>query len=155
MSGIRGLFEKYSAKLAEYAPGAERAKAVHQLIDREMKAANGLPVTCGKGCAGCCSYEVEVTSDDAALLADVVRSGVAIDRARLDAQAARERKSPEWRQFGRVDNRCVFLGADNACRIYERVRRFAANTSSRRRPSHARPMVRRWRRCRSCSRRSC
>lgn len=119
LAGIRGLFVKYYAKLAEFSPGAARARAVHQLIDREMKAADGLPLTCGKGCSGCCSYEVEVTSDDAALLAEVVRSGVAIDRARLAVQAARERKSPEWRQFGRPENRCVFLGADHACGIYE------------------------------------
>jgi Fe-S-cluster containining protein len=118
IGGIRAVFQKYFVKLAEFAPGAQRAHAAHQMMEREMKAAAGLPITCGKGCSGCCCYEVEVTSDEGALLAEVVRRGVAIDRERLAVQAERERQSPEWRKFWQPENRCVFLGADGACGSY-------------------------------------
>jgi hypothetical protein len=62
---------------------------------------------------------VEITSDDAAVLKLVVDEGRVIDRERLAIQAARERKSPEWRKFWSKENRCVFLGEDGACGIYE------------------------------------
>ena len=45
--------------------------------------------------------------------------GFPVDRQRLALQAARERKSAEWSKFGSPDNRCVFLGTDGACQIYE------------------------------------
>jgi len=78
-----------------------------------------LPLACSKGCSGCCHYEVEITSDDAAVLKVVLDAGRVIDRERLAVQAARERKSPEWRKFWSKENRCVFLGDDGACGIYE------------------------------------
>lgn len=116
---VRSVFGKYKAKLLEFKPGAERAVGLHQLMDREMKAADAVPVSCRKGCAGCCSYEVEITGDEAALLRDAVIAGVEIDLDRLGVQAAREPKDPVWQRFGDPDNRCVFLGADGACRVYE------------------------------------
>jgi len=119
LAGIRGLFEKYRAKLAQFGAGAERARALHAMMDREMKAVAAIPLSCGRGCAGYCSYEVEITLSEAALLRDAVRGGVEIDGARLALQAARERQAPEWKRFGHADNRCVFLGEDGACRIYE------------------------------------
>lgn len=116
---VRSLFAKYQAHLRESPPGAERARSLHRLMNRELAATATLPITCGRGCAGCCHYEVEVTPDEAALIAETVNAGLVIDRERLALQAARERKSPEWRRFNHRDNRCVFLGDDNACRIYE------------------------------------
>jgi uncharacterized protein len=115
---VRSAFQKYTNKLLEFAPGVLRAEVLHALMERETAAAAQVKVTCRKGCSGCCHYEVEVTSDEAALLADVVRAGCQVDRDRLKIQAARERRSPKWLEFGSAENRCVFLGADGACRIY-------------------------------------
>ena len=42
-----------------------------------------------------------------------------MDRDRLTLQATRERKSPEWAPLLKPENRCVFLGNDDACTIYE------------------------------------
>lgn len=119
LTDIRGVFDKYSAKLREFRAGPERAQVLHVLLDREMGAAASLEISCRRGCAGCCHYEVEVTGDEAELLAALVAGGLPVDRARLARQAARERKSPEWSRHGHPDNRCVFLGEDGACRVYE------------------------------------
>ena len=119
VGSIRSAFIKYSARLLETTPGAERGRALHRMIEREMGVAGMFPTSCSKGCSGCCHYEVEVTRDEAAVLKERVEAGFAIDRARLAVQAARERRSAEWRRFGSADNRCVFLGAEGACGIYE------------------------------------
>ena len=119
VSNIRAAFDKYTAKLLEFPPGVERGTALHQLMDQELRAVAQLAVSCHKGCSGCCHYEVEITRDDAAVLKAVILRGFPIDRQRLDLQAARERKSAAWNKFGSPDNRCVFLGPDGACQIYE------------------------------------
>lgn len=118
LASIRSIFEKYTAKLLEFAPGLERGTALHQMMDRELKATAQFALSCHKGCSGCCHYEVEITQDEATILFNAVLGGRRIDHARLVLQAARERKSPEWRRFGSRDNRCVFLGEDGACRVY-------------------------------------
>jgi Fe-S-cluster containining protein len=119
LGAIRSTFGKYTARLAEFSAGADRARARHTMMDREVHAAAHVQVSCGKGCAGCCHYEVEVTPDEAVLLREVVQRGVPVDRDRLELQARRERQSVEWLRFWSPENRCVFLGADGACQIYE------------------------------------
>ena len=119
LAAVRSAFEKYTAKLLESKAGALRAQALHALMDRELAPASALPVTCGKGCSGCCYYEVEITRDEAVLLKTVVQRGFPLDLPRLELQAARERKSPEWLKFFSRENRCVFLGDDGACQVYE------------------------------------
>jgi len=90
------------------------------MMDKELKAADGLPVTCGRGCSGCCHYEVEITSDEAEILKSVVQQGFPLDRDRLEEQAARARQAVEWSRFWSPQNRCVFLGEDGACQVYEK-----------------------------------
>lgn len=119
MENIRSVFDKFSAKLQEFDPGPERAIALHLMLDKELKAASHLPLSCAKGCTACCHYEVEITQDEADLLHELVTEGFPVDRHRLEVQAARERKSPEWEKFFNPENRCVFLDADGACGIYE------------------------------------
>ena len=119
LGNIRSLFRKYTAKLLEFPPGIERGRALHQMMDKELKAAAALPVSCREGCSGCCHYEVEITQDEAEILKQVVQDGFAIDRDRLETQAARARKSPEWGRFWSAANRCVFLGETGGCQIYE------------------------------------
>ena len=118
IAAIRSAFEKYTAKLLEFAPGRDRGTALHLLMDRELKATAPFALSCRKGCTGCCHYEVEITQNEAVLLKDAVVGGLSIDDDRLHLQAERERQSPEWRRFGHRDNRCVFLAEDGACRVY-------------------------------------
>ena len=116
---IRSVFETYSAKLSAYEPGVERGTALHKIMDETTKTAAHVKVSCCKGCSGCCHYEVEITNDEAVVLASIVRGGLAIDASQLSNQAARERRAPAWSDVLHPSNRCVFLGEDNACRVYE------------------------------------
>lgn len=118
VASIRGAFEKFTARLLQFEPGPARAVALHEMMERELKAAATVPISCRRGCSGCCHFEVEVTQDESALLHDIVRGGHPLDHERLALQAARERQSPEWLRFGARENRCVFLGEDAACSIY-------------------------------------
>lgn len=118
VGAIRSAFEKYTTKLSSCEPGPERSIVFHQLVDRELAPAAQFPVTCRKGCSGCCHYEVEITNEEAELLVTVVRDGCAVDEAQLRQQAARERKDSAWLKLRVPENRCVFLGDDGACRVY-------------------------------------
>lgn len=119
LAEIRKDYEAHTAALLSAPPGAGRARVFHQRMDAEMGSAAQWKPSCHKGCSGCCHCEVEVTADEADLLAEVVRSGLDIDRARLARQATRPRKSPAWVVPLSVESRCVFLGNDGACRVYE------------------------------------
>src|SRR5262249_51654131 len=51
-------------------------------------------------------------------LAELVRAGHPIDRARLAEQASRPDRSPAWQAGMAPANRCVFLADDASCSIY-------------------------------------
>lgn len=119
IGAVRSAFDKYTAKLQSCLPGTDRAIVLHQLIDRELAPAAQFPISCRKGCVACCHYEVEITRDEADLLTVLALDDASLDRNRLRLQAARERKSPDWLRFGHPENRCVFLGEDGACRVYD------------------------------------
>jgi Fe-S-cluster containining protein len=116
---VRSVFEKYTAVLAGTPPGVERGRTLHRMIDSAIETAASVPVSCRYGCCGCCHNEVEVTSDEAALLRERVLGGVEIDEERLNHQASRERKSADWAKFWHPTNACVFLSPAGSCRIYE------------------------------------
>jgi len=116
---IKSHFQRFTDELLQVPSGPARADHLHRMMDHELKATAALEVSCKKGCSGCCHYEVEVTKDEGELLALAVGHGIAIDMDRLAVQAARERKSPEWSKFWNPQNRCVFLGSDGACQIYD------------------------------------
>jgi len=118
LSDIKNAFDRFTSKLLMVSAGIDRAMLLHRMMNHELEAASQLTVSCTKGCSGCCHYEVEVTTDEGALLAEVVRTGFPLDFERLEIQAGRERKSAEWSKFWNKDNRCVFLGEEGACQIY-------------------------------------
>jgi len=115
---ITGLYQKYCAALEATPRGAERGRALHRMMDAAVDTASAVPISCKKGCYGCCHSEVEVTPDEVEVLLEVVLSGTSVDRKRLEVQAAREPRSPEWAKFWSTENRCVFLDGEGACRIY-------------------------------------
>jgi Fe-S-cluster containining protein len=119
IDSVRSLFEKYTRILWETSPGIPRAALLHQLIDLALEEAKSLAITCRSGCCGCCHFAVEITRDEAALLMELAATGVDIDLDKLERQADRELGSPEWQVHWSEESRCVFLGADSRCRIYE------------------------------------
>lgn len=116
---ITSISSGYQAQLEAVPAGAGRARKVHALLAEAMADLGGATPTCAAGCVACCHLEIEVTPEEGALLAARVAAGHPVDRARLAAQAARERKSPAWASPQAEENRCVFLGPSGRCTVYE------------------------------------
>ena len=105
--------------LSGFSPGIRRGRRTHELLEAEIQKASHIPTSCKMGCGFCCHYEVEVTADDAEILASVVLEGrIAIDRKRLAQLALREKQDQAWKKGVAPENRCVFLSEQNNCRIY-------------------------------------
>lgn len=105
--------------------GSGRAREVHRRVEAAaatfaaLKPEVGRAIRCQRGCSHCCRIRVDLTRDEAALLADRVREGTAQpDRGRLALQ--RTWSTPgEFVGKPRSEADCVFLGADGACTVYE------------------------------------
>ena len=120
MTYIEAMISKTVADLRAYAPGAERGRRVHELLEIEIQKASSVKSTCRAGCAACCHFEVEITSDEAEILSELVASGEkAIDQVALFAQAARSSQDALWAEGRTRENKCVFLSAENQCGVYE------------------------------------
>jgi len=115
---VHRLLIHYTDTLANLSPGAERGRRVHELIEEQNAASSHIKTSCQKGCGACCHLEVEITRDDANILADSIANGVKVDNLRLRELAQRVRLDAAWKLGFVESNRCVFLGADNACRNY-------------------------------------
>lgn len=114
-------YEKEWRRIARAADAPSVAHSVHCVLDERMQhllatSPHAKDVKCGRGCASCCHLNVDITAQEAELLALCVREaeGVSIDMQRLHRQA-----DTPWDELPPADQRCVFLGADNACTVYE------------------------------------
>lgn len=114
-----GIVQAYD-KIMTASTGVARARRLHELVEEEIRNDSSVKPTCLKGCSACCHLEVEITSHEAQLLASLLDNGYAVDEARLKAQSERLPQDPKWKEGLRnEENRCVFLGSDKACGIYE------------------------------------
>ncbi|MNJ96846.1 Flagellin N-methylase [compost metagenome] len=114
------LLKHYYEVLNAHPPGIARAQKIHELVEEQVAASSHIKTSCQKGCGACCHLEVEITEDDAALMAlSIVEQNLQFDEASLEEQSQRERLDPKWNQGAVKSNRCVMLGADNACRNYD------------------------------------
>jgi len=116
---VERLLNHYSAILTELPAGVERGKKVHAFIEEQEQLSSHIKTSCQRGCGACCHLEVEITLDDAMVLAKSLEAGVEIDYAQLRSLSLRERLDKAWARGVVSSNRCIFLGADNACRNYE------------------------------------
>lgn len=119
ITDIEVLLNESRNFLVEANPGASRAHVLHALIEREVQKADSIPTSCKVGCSACCHLEVEVTPDEASLLADIIESGHPVDFERLELQSRKKRQDSSWLLGVSTSNRCVFLGDQGACSIYE------------------------------------
>lgn len=119
---VSRLLHHYSDALGKLTAGAERGRQVHALINEQEELSSHIKTTCQKGCGACCHLEVEITRDDAIILADSLAAGMAdglpVDMEKLYLLSLRQRLDSAWKKGAVSANRCVFLGADNACRNY-------------------------------------
>lgn len=89
-------------------------EAIDEDVDKQNQTQR--PVKCAKGCSFCCQINVDVTSDEAELIVDYCnKKGIKIDKDKLTRQS----EAPVWLQQNAEDRRCVFLGEDGACTVYE------------------------------------
>ncbi|MFZ4404676.1 MAG: YkgJ family cysteine cluster protein [Pseudobdellovibrionaceae bacterium] len=114
------LFNDYSKHLSSFTPGLDRGQELHRLIDQQVSQSSDIKTTCKKGCGFCCHLEIEITSDDAEVLWQSLKSYPGtIDFNRLTKQSKRSRLDSKWAQGITADNRCVFLSNDQSCSNYE------------------------------------
>lgn len=96
--------------------GADRARFIYKMVDGLIKwamdadpiFAKNNPISCRKGCSACCYERVEVTVDEAELLAQTPG---------IDWDAVKIRASKEHEHLSRADQKCVFL-KNNECSVY-------------------------------------
>jgi Fe-S-cluster containining protein len=113
------LVNHYLEILGNYKAGAERAQATQALVEKQNLLNSHIKTSCQKGCGACCHLEVEITEDDADLLArSILRQNLPYDKDRLQEQSQRVRLDEKWAQGVMTANRCVMLGEDNACSNY-------------------------------------
>jgi Fe-S-cluster containining protein len=99
------------------------AHTIHTLIDPDVsrtltETANGRKVKCREGCAHCCSLQVNITHEEAVLLVGYCEDeGIAVDWDKLRRQASHNFK--QWDSQSARERRCVFLGTDSRCTVYE------------------------------------
>jgi Fe-S-cluster containining protein len=118
-SHVSNLMAGFMEDLSNYSPGIKRGLRTHELLEAEIAKASHIKTTCGKGCSGCCHFEVEITADDAEVLADHLRtSGLNFDHARLNQLAKRQKNDSAWQKGLVPENRCLFLSEAGACRVY-------------------------------------
>lgn len=116
---VHRLLNHYGKVLEAYPAGVLRGRKVQALIDEQVELSAHIKTSCQKGCGACCHLEVEITRDDAEILANSLDHSLQIDYENLRRLSNRQRLDDEWKKGAVPTNRCVFLGADNACINYE------------------------------------
>lgn len=120
------LFEHLEARCEELDKAADPlslAYSVHEEVDERMAlmlatSPHAKDVKCRKGCAACCCNYVGVFPHEARLLRGAaVEAGFVIDEERLARQA--QKTELTWPELAIEDRRCVFLGEDRTCQVYE------------------------------------
>ncbi|MBC7371786.1 MAG: YkgJ family cysteine cluster protein [Bdellovibrionaceae bacterium] len=120
LTAVSSEILRYKALIYEHPAGPLRARKVHELVEAEIAQETEIPASCFKGCSHCCHLEVEVTNYETEILQGILMAGHPIDRVRLTLQGHRKLQDSAWRNLKKkAENRCVFLGADEACSIYE------------------------------------
>lgn len=113
------LIQQYFDHLMKYKAGVERGQETHRLLEIEIQKSADVQESCKKGCGFCCHLEVQITQDDAEVLVRSIYEGKKIDFDNLRKLSMRAPKDALWSRGAVAENRCVFLGDDNACTNYE------------------------------------
>lgn len=113
----------YRKQLKKIPPGENRAHAVRKFVDqglvKSMKTQDLKP-SCGKGCAHCCHIPVMITMDEGIVLWNYSRAKkIPIDLELAKRQAEHDGTDRDFAQKPKSENRCIFLGDDNSCRVYK------------------------------------
>lgn len=120
----KSIFEFVLQNLQRITDKFVRAKVVHEIVDEFNKEVFAHPLVeqlspCKLGCTACCHTQVSVTDDEAQLLAKRVQEGVKINRRLLKLQMKAKNDSDAFFKIKYEDRKCIFLGDDGACTVYE------------------------------------
>jgi Fe-S-cluster containining protein len=90
------------------------ARKMYEIMDKSTSDfLKDNPATCRKGCAFCCYVYIETTIDEALVIKNYCNQhNITIDKEALEKQKNLELNT--WN-----GHKCVFLGDDNTCSIYE------------------------------------
>ncbi|MCB0384155.1 MAG: YkgJ family cysteine cluster protein [Bdellovibrionales bacterium] len=113
------LADDWSDKIRKADPGTSRALVCYELFQTQTQLHDLSNSRCSSGCSACCSWKVDVTEDEAEILAEAVRTGsVKIDLDHLNSVSQYSDDSRVWKTPSHT-TRCVFLGEDRSCQVYE------------------------------------
>lgn len=121
---FQSLFAFVLQNLKRITDKLTKAKLIHQMVDEFNDEVFTHPLVkelspCKLGCTACCHTQVSVTDAEAKLLAHRINNGVAIDRRLLQLQAKTKNNSDSFFKLKYEDRKCIFLGEDGGCRIYD------------------------------------
>ncbi len=119
IDSLHEALNEAKAELQKTDPGIPRARRLHKMVDQEISQAHHLPASCQKGCSACCHIEVEITTYEAEILADLIKNGFIVDQAQWLAQSKRIVGDPIWKKASHHPlNKCLFLNQSGECSIY-------------------------------------
>lgn len=120
IGSMHDALNEAKTELQTVKPGISRARKLHQMVDQEISQAHHLKASCQKGCSACCHIEVEITTYETEILAELVAKGHVIEQARWFEQSARAVGDPLWKKGNHdVKNKCLFLDPAGSCSIYD------------------------------------
>ncbi len=119
------ITKKIMEKLKLIKSPTERASFCHKEVDDSLTLLMKEPlvsdsVSCKKGCAYCCHTQVSVTEDETQLLIEkgihhlVKKENIQLLKLQKNAANSGEK----WLQLPYGLRKCLFLGDDNSCQIY-------------------------------------
>lgn len=113
--GLDFLIERFSYYQEAYGK-AETIMFVRELLEKAIAEADFKNVSCKAGCSFCCRINVDTTETEAAVVVAYAKEhGIEIDIAALKEQATAHNDDRPFLKHAK----CVFLGEDNLCKVYE------------------------------------
>lgn len=116
--------DQYESYIRDGANSQSIAYSFHKFVDSTYSDLKGESKksfdvkSCKKGCNFCCSNPVVITNDESNLIWTYINSSnTVIDIVKITNQIGRGEN--KWFSLSKEDRKCVFLGADGLCSIYE------------------------------------
>jgi Fe-S-cluster containining protein len=120
VEGMDHYIREYKNKLQNF-NSESVAYGFMKLVDQNIK--DTLPpigekISCKKGCAYCCSINVDISAEEAILLINYCeKNKIEIDWQKLEIQ--KEYNHTNYLSLDKESRKCVFLSNDNICKVYK------------------------------------
>lgn len=109
----------WNNQLSQSKSGPEKARLGYKLFEEEIQKHDLSNVSCSKGCSFCCRWKVEITDEEAELLAGLIATGQAkVNLQKLEKQAEVDPEGSTWKLPSEA-TQCVFQDKSGSCSVYE------------------------------------